>query len=189
MSMRAAVVSEQSESKTTEKKRKKFGLEHFSSYENNNSSRTRTRTRTQQVSLQNYSSSATAPDTTHSKTVEEEEQQQGQEEQEELDEGLTVPVQASSCSPVDSLQGGRGCEVLLRVVDELVEALSPLTFKAPVAFVYNPLVYAREPHEDYVRKYGGRKVEVLLVGMNPGPFGMAQVCPLVTVFLSATFFM
>jgi hypothetical protein len=104
MSMRAAVVSEQSESKTTEKKRKKFGLEHFSSYENNNSSRTRTRTRTQQVSLQNYSSSATAPDTTHSKTVEEEEQQQGQEEQEELDEGLTVPVQASSCSPVDSLQ-------------------------------------------------------------------------------------
>jgi hypothetical protein len=36
-------------------------------------------------------------------------------------------------------------------------------------------VYAREPHEDYVRKYGGRKVEVLLVGMNPGPFGMAQV--------------
>ncbi|CAM6017449.1 unnamed protein product [Sphagnum balticum] len=173
MSMRAAVVSEQSESKTTEKKRKKFGLEHFSSYENNNSSRTRTRT--QQVSLQNYySSSATAPDTTHSKTVEEEQQQQGQEEQEELDEGLTVPVQASSCSPVDSLQGGRGCEVLLRVVDELVEALSPLTFKAPVAFVYNPLVYAREPHEDYVRKYGGRKVEVLLVGMNPGPFGMAQ---------------
>lgn len=103
MSMRAAVVSEQSESKTTEKKGKKFGLEQFSSYENNNSSRTRTRT--QQVSLQTYySSSATAPDTTHSKTVEEEQQQQGQEELEELDEGLTVPVQASSCSPVDSLQ-------------------------------------------------------------------------------------
>jgi hypothetical protein len=103
MSMRAAAVSEQSESKTTEKKRKKFGLEHFSSYENNNSSRTRTRT--QRFSLQNYySSSATAPDTTHSKTVEEQQQQQGQEEQEELDEGLTVPVQASSCSPVDSLQ-------------------------------------------------------------------------------------
>jgi hypothetical protein len=105
MSMRAAVVSEQSESKTTEKKRKKFGLEQFSSYENNNSSRTRTRTRTQQVSLQNYySSSATAPDTTHSKTVEEEQQGQGQEEQEEFDEGLKVPVQAASCSPVDSLQ-------------------------------------------------------------------------------------
>lgn len=33
-------------------------------------------------------------------------------------------------------KGGRGCEVLLRVVDELVEALSPLTFKAPVAFVW-----------------------------------------------------
>jgi hypothetical protein len=29
--------------------------------------------------------------------------------------------------------------------------------------------------EQNVEDAGGRKVEVLLVGMNPGPFGMAQV--------------
>jgi single-strand selective monofunctional uracil DNA glycosylase len=41
--------------------------------------------------------------------------------------------------------------------------------------VYNPLAYAREPHEAYLRKYGGdRPREALLIGMNPGPFGMAQ---------------
>jgi len=45
----------------------------------------------------------------------------------------------------------------------------------PVApFIYNPLVYAREPHETYLTKYGVRPKQVLLVGMNPGPFGMAQ---------------
>jgi len=42
------------------------------------------------------------------------------------------------------------------------------------AFTYNPLDYAREPHEMYLNKYGSGTKEVLLVGMNPGPFGMAQ---------------
>ncbi len=42
------------------------------------------------------------------------------------------------------------------------------------AYVYNPLDYARIPHEKYLKRYGGGPKEVLLVGMNPGPFGMAQ---------------
>jgi len=49
-----------------------------------------------------------------------------------------------------------------------------LSFGAPVTHVYNPLAYAREPHERYLRKYGTGVKEVVLVGMNPGPFGMAQ---------------
>ena len=41
-------------------------------------------------------------------------------------------------------------------------------------FVYNPLVYARVPH-GHTSSVGVRGAEdVLLVGMNPGPFGMAQ---------------
>jgi single-strand selective monofunctional uracil DNA glycosylase len=40
--------------------------------------------------------------------------------------------------------------------------------------VYNPLDYAREPHERYLRKYGPGTKRVVLLGMNPGPFGMAQ---------------
>ncbi len=47
--------------------------------------------------------------------------------------------------------------------------------KAPgAAFTYNPLSYARRPHEAYLKRYGGGEKEVLLLGMNPGPFGMAQ---------------
>ncbi len=41
-------------------------------------------------------------------------------------------------------------------------------------YVYNPLVYARRPHEIYLRRHGATRKRVLLLGMNPGPFGMAQ---------------
>jgi single-strand selective monofunctional uracil DNA glycosylase len=40
--------------------------------------------------------------------------------------------------------------------------------------VYNPLEYAREPYESYLERYGRSRREVILLGMNPGPFGMAQ---------------
>lgn len=63
--------------------------------------------------------------------------------------------------------------LLSKVTDELVKALAPLHFEAPVAYVYNPLEYARKPYDTYVELYGGKK-EIVLVGMNPGPFGMAQ---------------
>ncbi len=49
-----------------------------------------------------------------------------------------------------------------------------LVFGPPVACVLNPLIYAREPHETYLKRYARRGCEVLLVGMNPGPFGMMQ---------------
>jgi single-strand selective monofunctional uracil DNA glycosylase len=44
----------------------------------------------------------------------------------------------------------------------------------PVAYVYNPLEYARVPHEAYLKRYGKGPKRALLIGMNPGPFGMAQ---------------
>lgn len=40
--------------------------------------------------------------------------------------------------------------------------------------VYNPLGYARNPGEQYVERYGNSRKEVLFLGMNPGPWGMAQ---------------
>lgn len=49
-----------------------------------------------------------------------------------------------------------------------------LRFALPVDVVYNPLVYARAPHEAYLERWGAGPKEILLVGMNPGPFGMAQ---------------
>ena len=63
---------------------------------------------------------------------------------------------------------------LIAISRALSERVAPLRFADPVCRVYNPLDYAREPHELYLGRYGGGEKEVLLIGMNPGPFGMAQ---------------
>lgn len=46
--------------------------------------------------------------------------------------------------------------------------------RGPVTHVYNPLDYAWEPHCAYLTRYGAGRPDVVLVGMNPGPYGMAQ---------------
>ncbi len=65
-------------------------------------------------------------------------------------------------------------KTLLRITDRLVRELAPLLFGPPVTHVYNPLVYARRSHALYLRRYGAAPKRVVLVGMNPGPWGMAQ---------------
>ena len=56
----------------------------------------------------------------------------------------------------------------------LARHVQGLRFGPPTACAYNPLVYARRPHEAYLVRYARQGVETLLVGMNPGPWGMAQ---------------
>jgi single-strand selective monofunctional uracil DNA glycosylase len=51
---------------------------------------------------------------------------------------------------------------------------SRLKFRAPVTHIYNPLVYAWAPHEAYLRKFSAGRKRIVFLGMNPGPFGMAQ---------------
>jgi single-strand selective monofunctional uracil DNA glycosylase len=63
---------------------------------------------------------------------------------------------------------------LVTIADRLTRRLARLTFGPPVTHVYNPLVYARAPYEQYVERYGQAPREILLLGMNPGPFGMTQ---------------
>ncbi len=63
---------------------------------------------------------------------------------------------------------------LLQITENLVEELGGLKFSRPVTHVYNPLVYARQPHEQYLVRYGREAKEAVFVGMNPGPWGMAQ---------------
>ncbi len=63
---------------------------------------------------------------------------------------------------------------LNRITAALIEDLRPLRFGPPVTHVYNPLEYAAKPYRQYLKRYGGRPKEVILVGMNPGPWGMAQ---------------
>jgi len=63
---------------------------------------------------------------------------------------------------------------LASITRTLVTELEKLRFKAPVAHVYNPLVYASAPHAQYLERFGSGHKEILFLGMNPGPFGMAQ---------------
>ncbi len=63
---------------------------------------------------------------------------------------------------------------LIIAAQRLVDDLAELTFAPPTTHVYNPLVYAFDPYARYVRRYGQGHKEALFVGMNPGPFGMAQ---------------
>ncbi len=63
---------------------------------------------------------------------------------------------------------------LIQTAREQSAALRSLRFAPPVALVYDPLVYAREPFERYVDTYARRGICALFVGMNPGPFGMVQ---------------
>jgi single-strand selective monofunctional uracil DNA glycosylase len=66
-------------------------------------------------------------------------------------------------------------EEIIAVAERLSEEVSRLEFSPPVTHVYNPLEYAWEPHRLYLERYSGAaELEVILLGMNPGPFGMAQ---------------
>lgn len=63
---------------------------------------------------------------------------------------------------------------LQQIMKALCREVDTLSFGSPVEYTYNPLGYAWQPMRRYLDLYGTRPREVLLVGMNPGPWGMAQ---------------
>jgi single-strand selective monofunctional uracil DNA glycosylase len=65
-------------------------------------------------------------------------------------------------------------ERLLLAARRLRDATNRLHFSPPVTHVYNPLAYAWAPHELYLRRFATNPKRVVFLGMNPGPFGMAQ---------------
>lgn len=64
---------------------------------------------------------------------------------------------------------------LIQAAKDLSVAVDALSFAPPVTHVYNPLTYAWAGHEAYLRRYGDGRKRIVLLGMNPGPFGMAQI--------------
>lgn len=69
----------------------------------------------------------------------------------------------------------------MQIAEQVIEAarrlsaeMGALRFEDPVAYTYNPLDYAWAGHEAYIRRFGNSRKDVLYLGMNPGPFGMAQ---------------
>ena len=65
-------------------------------------------------------------------------------------------------------------DTLVAAARRLRAETSRLRFAPPVVHVYNPLSYAWGPHEAYLRRFGAAPKRVVFLGMNPGPFGMAQ---------------
>ena len=63
---------------------------------------------------------------------------------------------------------------LWQAADQLAREVDALSFAAPVTHVYNPLRYAAATHREYLRLFGSTRKRQLYLGMNPGPWGMAQ---------------
>jgi single-strand selective monofunctional uracil DNA glycosylase len=61
-----------------------------------------------------------------------------------------------------------------KIALQLRHELRKQKFGPPVAYIYNPLEFAWTPHAEYLRRFGRGRREILLLGMNPGPWGMVQ---------------
>jgi len=63
---------------------------------------------------------------------------------------------------------------LRSAAQRLCRDVEALRFAAPVSHVYNPLRYAGRGYAAYLDAYATGRRRVIFLGMNPGPFGMAQ---------------
>ncbi len=64
--------------------------------------------------------------------------------------------------------------LLIEAASRLAEAVDACEFGPPVHTIYNPLRYAWRGHQRYLERFGQMPRRVLFMGMNPGPWGMAQ---------------
>lgn len=62
----------------------------------------------------------------------------------------------------------------VQIAHSLCQAVGGLTFAPPVTHVYNPLEYAKAASDQYLKTWARPGIKALLLGMNPGPWGMAQ---------------
>ncbi len=63
---------------------------------------------------------------------------------------------------------------LIEAAQTLSRSLHQLHFSEPVTHVYDPLTYAWPAHELYLKRFGTGRKRIVFLGMNPGPWGMAQ---------------
>lgn len=71
-------------------------------------------------------------------------------------------------SPLDSVSA------LLEAARTLSDEVAAMGFSDPIRYVYNPLEYAWNGHRSYLNKAGQGSKKIVFLGMNPGPWGMAQ---------------
>ncbi|MFO0687757.1 MAG: single-stranded DNA-binding protein [Myxococcota bacterium] len=65
-------------------------------------------------------------------------------------------------------------ERLVQAARRLSREVGALRFGRPVTHVYNPLEYAGSGHRRYLRRFAEGRKRIVFLGMNPGPYGMAQ---------------
>lgn len=65
-------------------------------------------------------------------------------------------------------------DTLKKIYRDLSRAVDGLDFDPPTTHVYNPLDYAWSAIEQYLELAGEGGKEAVFLGMNPGPWGMAQ---------------
>ena len=63
---------------------------------------------------------------------------------------------------------------LIDAAKRLSDEVDALSFAEPVTHVYNPLSYAWDAHQAYLSHVSDKGANVVFLGMNPGPWGMAQ---------------
>ena len=70
-------------------------------------------------------------------------------------------------------------EQLIRAAASLCDDVIPisrsLVSEGSVDICYNPLAYAWDVHEAYLRRMGDSGARTVILGMNPGPHGMGQM--------------
>lgn len=64
--------------------------------------------------------------------------------------------------------------MLLELYGYLRDCVDTLSFSWPAVRVYNPLSYAWDGLAKYIKLSGSGHKRVIFVGINPGPYGMAQ---------------
>lgn len=63
---------------------------------------------------------------------------------------------------------------VVRAAAKMRDRVDALDFSGAIPWVYNPLNYAWAAHQQYIERFAKSSARVLLLGMNPGPWGMAQ---------------
>ena len=63
---------------------------------------------------------------------------------------------------------------LFRIYKKLNKSIADIDFPEPITHVYNPLEYAWPVFANYLERFAPLQAQNILLGMNPGPWGMAQ---------------
>jgi len=77
-------------------------------------------------------------------------------------------------SASDQPPSSGNAEAILAEENLLSASLRKLPYPDTVTHIYDPVSYAVQTHTNFLTRFASGTKKVLFLGMNPGPFGMAQ---------------